>query len=289
MKRFLFLLPVLLLMGCIFERPTYHIYYHGNGSTIGNPPVDSTVYYGGDTATILDKGNLSNGDYDFLGWKSRDYYYSLYYPGEQITMIWEDINLYPVWDDGTDTPFSFVIIDGEVIITRYNEDYASYYILIPETLQSKPVTAINDTVFSNLSICQVSLPRRLKRIGAATFASNNIAQIIIPDSVETIGAAAFWNNSLTKVMLGNGLEAIEPYTFRNNLLIEVTIPENIASIGAGAFYGNDIEMVKIGAGVTIGSDTSMGTYGATFRTYYDEQEKQAGFYLYIDDDTWERL
>jgi hypothetical protein len=287
MKRTLFLLlPVIILLGCPpYEDPTYRIYYHGNEFTSGKPPVDLQKYRTDETATLLGPGELKNNDCIFLGWRNYD---ELRFPGDNITINWDDINLYAVWDDGIDIPFSFTIVDGEVIITRYNEDY-THSINIPNTLQGKPGTAVGDNVFSNFAITAVSLPKGLKRIGIGAFASNEIAQITIPDSVESIKVMAFQNNSLKRITLGSGLKTIERYTFRNNLLVEITIPETITSIEAGAFQGNDIDRIKIGADVTIENDTAMGTYGESFRTYYKE-EQLAGLYLYDDDnDTWERL
>jgi len=279
------LLSFLVLTGCIYEREetAYHVYYHSDGSTGGNPPADSKGYGHGEMVTILGKGSLVKDDYTFLGWR---YNYYFYYAGDNITVQWDDINLYPVWDDGSNTPFSYKIENGEAIITRYNEENASS-IVIPDTLQSKPVTAIDDNVFSNSRISSISLPKHLKSIGVGAFASNSITHLIIPDTVESIGMGAFRNNTLTKVTFGNSLRTIEPYAFGNNHLKDITIPENITSIGTGTFHENDIDMIKIGAGVEIRNDTSLGTYGMSFRAYYN-QEKRAGLYLYVGDDTWER-
>jgi hypothetical protein len=286
MKHSLFLLlVVVVLAGCPpYEETTYRVYYYGNGATSGSVPVDSKKYSRGDTVTFREPGDLGNGDFPFLGWR---YNGDLRQPGENTTISWYDIDLYAAWDDGNDTPFSFTIADGEATITRYNERYP-LSVNIPETLQGKPVTAIDDDVFSNYSISLVHLPSKLKRIGIGAFASNGISQITIPDSVESIKMMAFQNNKLRRITLGNGLRTIEPYTFRNNLLVSITLPETITSIGAGAFQGNDIETVKIGAGVTIGNEASLGTHGESFMTYYND-DALAGIYQYIDNDTWERL
>jgi hypothetical protein len=284
MKYPLLLLTVFLFLGCPpYEKVKYHVYYHGNGSTDGRSPIDSKDYYTGETAAILEKGNLKKGDYDFLGWR---YYDTLYFAGDNITINFDDINLYAVWDDGSDTPFSYKIENGEVTITRYNEQYTSF-ITIPNTLQSKPVTAIDDNVFSNLSISSINLPKNLKYIGVGAFASNNITQLIIPDKVEYIGLGAFRNNNLKKITFGTVISAIEPYTFGNNQLTDITIPDNIVTIGIGAFNENIIEMIKIGTGVDIKSDTSLGAYGTSFRAYYNP-EKKAGLYIHIGNDVWER-
>jgi hypothetical protein len=281
---FLILLAVFFFLGCPPEEENYRVYYHGNGATNGSPPIDSKNYFSGETATVLGKGNLMKGDYTFLGWRT---YNTVYYAGEKITISYSDVNLYAVWDDGSDTPFSYKVEDGEVTITHYNEQYP-YSITIPDTLQSKPVTAIANTVFSNLSINSVTLPQNLKKIGTGAFASNNITQLIFPDTVESIGVSAFRYNKLQKITLGTRINAIEAYTFSNNKLTDITIPENIVSIKTGAFNGNDITIITIGAGVAIENDTALGINGASFKACYDI-EKEAGIYIYNDtSDTWER-
>jgi hypothetical protein len=283
MKYPFLLLAVFLFLGCPNEEK-YRVYYHGNGSTDGSPPVDSNIYSSGGTATVLEKGNLRKGDYTFLGWQD---YNRLYNAGDDLTISYSDVNLYAVWDDGNNTPFSYEIENGEVIITRYNQQYSSS-ITIPDTLQSKPVTAIDDSVFSNLSISTVNLSKNLKKIGIGAFASNNITQLLIPDKVESIGLAAFRYNKLKKITFGTGISTIEPYTFGNNQLTDITIPDNIVTIETGAFLENAIELIKIGAGVDIKHDTSLGTYGTSFRTYYNSLGKQAGTYIYTGNNVWER-
>ena len=283
MKHIWLLAAVIMLFSCTYEESKYRVYYHGNGSTGGDVPKDSKYYSSGETATLLDRGNLVKNDYTFLGWR---YYDTMYYVGDKITIRYDDINVYAAWDDGYDSPFSFTVDNGEVTITRYNEQNTST-ITIPETLQSKPVTAIDNNVFSNLSISAVSLPKNLKNIGIGAFANNRITQLIIPDSVESIGLGAFRNNSLKKVTFGTGIDTIAPYSFANNLLTDVTIPANILTVEAGAFNDNTLDMVIIGAGVDIKNDTSMGLYGDSFLSYYSPA-KLAGIYIYIGSDTWER-
>jgi hypothetical protein len=274
-----------LFLGCPPDESKYRVYYNGNGSTDGIPPVDSREYLSGETANILEKGDLKKGDYDFLGWWYRDYDMT-YFAGDSITIWYGDVNLYAVWDDGSDPTFSYVIENEEVTITRYNKQYASL-VTIPDTLKSKPVTAIDDAVFSNLSVASINLPKNLKRIGVIAFSSNDISQLIIPDKVEFIGLGAFRDNKIKNITLGTGISAIEPYTFSNNKIKNITIPENILSIGNGAFSENDIEYIKIGAGVDIKHNTSLGTYGASFRAYYNI-EKKAGSYIYTSNNIWER-
>ena len=284
MKYSVLILIIFTLIGCIgdYTPTTYMVYYHDNGATSGTSPVDTKSYYSGGSATVMGEGNLENNDYLFLGWR---YYTTLYNPGDFISINHSDINFYAVWDDGLNSPFSFKIVNNEAIITRYNE--YSHSIVIPNTLQSKPVTAINNTVFSNLSISSVVFSDNLKSIGINAFANNWITNIIITDSIETIGLAAFRDNRLVKVTLGNGIKTISPSTFANNNLKDITIPANVTFVGSGAFSGNDIELIIIGSNVEISNNTSLGTYGESFLTKYNNEEKAAGTYIYTGDDTWE--
>ena len=277
-------LAFFLLTGCFYKEPTYRIFYHGNGSTEGRDPQDVKSYSNGDIATILDKGTLRNEYYDFIGWR---YYSTILFAGDKITIFNDDVNLYAIWDDGLNTPFSYRIEAGGVIITRYNEQFTTS-VNIPNTLASRSVVAIDDNVFSNLSLVHVRLPARLNKIGVGAFTSNRISNVIIPDTVEYIGVGAFRHNSLTKVTLGNSLKTIEPYTFGNNSLKDIILPENITAIGTGAFFENEIDMIKIGDDVEIANDTALGTHGASFLVYYNNSGKKSGLYMYIGDDIWEQ-
>jgi len=279
------LLSVFLLLDCSpVEETVYRVYYNANGATEGSAPTDSRVYTSGSTAIVLGKGNLKKDDYDFLGWR---YYDRFYFEDEKITINWNDVNLYAEWDDGANTPFKYKVENGEVTIIGYNEKYNSL-ITIPSTLASKPVTAIDDTVFSNLGVSIVNLSNNLKKIGIGCFASNKIDQLVIPDNVDSIGIGAFRNNNLNKITFGSGITVIKNNTFSTNKLTNITIPTNIEIIEEGAFDNNDIDLIKIGAGVTIGSGTSLGNYGASFKAYYDLEQK-AGTYTYtISSDSWTR-
>jgi hypothetical protein len=287
MKKLLFLLPVLVLLGCPFHE-TYRVYYHGNGSTAGKAPVDTKIYREEDSATVKAPGNLKNKDYHFLGWRWNDSNNRTFYnnPGDKITINVRDINLYAVWDDDLDPPFLFIVEDEEVTVTGLN-GVTAYSVAIPDTLQDKNITVIDDTAFINTSIAEVTLPKHLKRIGMGAFAVNRIRTITIPDSVETIEMGAFRNNSLTKIFFGTGLTALESQSFSNNKLVEIVIPENIKTVKAGAFAENDIIFIRLGSNVDIQGDTSFGTYGSQFMTFYNAG-KTAGRYQYNEtDDIWE--
>lgn len=288
MKYVSILLVLVILAGCVIERrhDTYRVYYHSGNAVSGTPPSDSKEYTSGEAVTLLGRGTLENNDYTFLGW---EYYYNTLYPGDYITMRYEDINLYPVWDDGLDGPFIFEIESNEAVITAYTEySYSGSTVIIPETLQGKSVTAIGNNAFSNVSVSGVTLPRNLKRIGIGAFSNNNITSLNIPSSVETIGVNAFRNNELRRIVFipETALSEIAPYTFAYNSLTNITIPESISVIGTGAFHANELTEITIGTGVVIQDDTAMGVNGASFHTLYNTKEQAGGLYVYAGNDVW---
>jgi hypothetical protein len=291
MKYIYILLTVFALTGCIYEDTTYGVYYHNTGAASGEAPTDSKIYTTGEAITLLGSGTLENGDNAFLGWQY-DWAYSydnaILIPGNKITMQYEDINLFPVWDDGLNMPFIFKIENGEAVISGFTE-YNVSLVAIPATLQGKPVTTIDNSAFSNLSISKVALQKNLKHIGFGAFAFNDITFISLPSSVETIGVNAFAHNALNKVIFAAeiGLREIPSYAFADNELIDIIIPSGVTTIGEGAFDANELNQITIGAGVTIEDDTSLGVNGASFRALYDI-EKKAGLYVYTGDGIWKQ-
>jgi hypothetical protein len=292
MKKLLLLLPVLVLLGCPPFEDMYKVYYYSPDATAGKAPDDSKAYKEGETATVKGQGTLkkkvpgsSEDYYNFLGWWQLDYPYTFFNPGEKITIGWEDINLFAVWDD--DSWLDFEVKDGGITITGLKDKSNTYSrtVEIPDSLQGKNVTVIDDNAFSNLSITEVTLPKHLKHIGVGAFAGNKIEILTIPDTVETIGSSAFRDNSLTKVTFGTGLTVLESQTFYNNKLINIAIPPNITIVKTGAFNENDIVFIRLGANVDIQGDKAFGTYGDEFRTFYPGN---AGLYYYNDTaGTWE--
>ena len=92
----------------------------------------------------------------------------------------------------------FEWIDGEITITRFNEEEFKKYapdgrLVIPKILFGSRVVGIGDEVFANCeSIKEVVLQEGLKEIGKRAFAGCvNLTKVKIPNSVETIGGGAF--------------------------------------------------------------------------------------------------
>ncbi|MDR2477522.1 MAG: leucine-rich repeat protein [Treponema sp.] len=281
------LLVICSLTGCIVIgsgiNPIYHVYYSGNGNTEGRPPVDSKTYRSGDTATVMEKpSGMKKGDRTFLGWRRSSGGDTIYQGGIQITIGYEDISFSAVWAE--DTPFLYQEeSSGELTITGFNASGSYYYqypLVVPDTLEGKPVTRIADNVFKGQYIDEITLPAELVSIGNNTFDSNLLTSLVIPNKVKTIGINAFQNNRISSLSFGASVESIRAYAFSGNDLVTLFLPVSLQTIGAGAFNWSKITVIEIGSNVDIQSDTSMGVYGDSFRAYYVAHNKAAGIYRF---------
>jgi uncharacterized repeat protein (TIGR02543 family) len=108
----------------------------------------------------------------------------------------------------------YSIVDNEVTITGYTGTGGD--IIIPATIEGKPVTSIGDWAFSvQGSITSVAISDGVTSIGKGGFAfCSSLTSAVIPDSVTSIGERAF--DYCTD-------------------LASVTIPVGVTSIGEGAF------------------------------------------------------
>ena len=274
---------VLAVSACIFYPSDLRVYYEKGSSTGGFVPVDTTKYKYGETVVILGKGDLENEDYEFLGWMFEG---QLYKPGQKLYFYYyEDIYFTAMWNDGLGTPFEFEIIGDEAAVIKYTGHNYSY-IAIPSSYLGKPVTSIANSVFRNKNIYGAELPKSLKKIGALAFSGCDISNLLIPDSVVTIGPGAFQDNYLLEVIFGKGLTLISEGAFSGNKIQEVNLPDNITTIANNAFLDNNIGYIVTGANVNIESDTSFGTYGASFKKFYEDGGSRAGEYGRVAD-TWQ--
>ena len=92
-------------------------------------------------------------------------------------------------------PAVFIFDDSgsEVIIVGLQPQFQNIErIHIPETINAKPVTKIDDGAFNGkFMLTSVILPTGLESIGSNAFADTGLTEIIIPSSVTDIGANAF--------------------------------------------------------------------------------------------------
>lgn len=135
--------------------------------------------------------------------------------------------------------FSYTVINGnEAEITAYNGNEET--VVIPDTLQGYPVTAIATGAFrSNTKIKRVILPQNLKSIPLFGFGDcPALEEVVFNTALESISYYAFQNDtSLQNLVLPNHIEKIEMRTFYQSSLRSIDLPDGITEIGEQAFSG----------------------------------------------------
>jgi hypothetical protein len=199
MKKLLMILSVV-IMGCQYP-DTIHVFYNGNNATGGITPVDNNVYHSGDTIFVKEKGSLYKRECIFIGWLLK---------GAEPTFIiteggyftaekggWS-IDFVAVWEY-SGIEYIYSVSESEITIIEYIGAEKGY-VVIPQSIEGKPVTHIDNDAFSSMNIHTVVLPDSLKIIDKNSFSHNNLREIAIPDSVLLIENNAFQNNhSLSQV------------------------------------------------------------------------------------------
>ena len=99
------------------------------------------------------------------------------------------------------------------------------------------VEEVCDGVYEKMgSLCEVTFPSTLKRIGNKVFAGTALREVDLPDSLEFIGEQAFgYCRSLTKAEFYDGLKMIAPQAFAGCPIRKVFIPATVERLGDGAF------------------------------------------------------
>ena len=157
--------------------------------------------------------------------------------------------------------FKYSVSGGEVSINGLTEAGIVHFarnVIMPDTIDDKPVTAIGDSAFEvdrgyPAQVITVTFPVGLKTIGVSSFAGNGLTNLVIPDSITSLGASAFRRNPITTLSISKNMTSIEAYTFNDNSLSEIVIPENIKSIGDSAFRTEEgfAKTITMPAGVNL--------------------------------------
>ena len=174
------------------------------------------------------------------------------YPGSEAQSYAEENNI------PFNTVLQYSINNGEVTIEKYTG--SDTVLVIPDTIEGKPVTSIKGYAFNGSKVTSVTLPSGMTSLGGYAFYGaskltsvvfpssitsigysafefcTSLKTITIPSSVKTIGADAFFGcTALSKVTFFSGLESIGYSAFLNTALTSVTIPKTVTYIGSNAF------------------------------------------------------
>ena len=147
--------------------------------------------------------------------------------------------------------FSYAISSGRVTITRYNG--SAEVVVIPETIEGMPVTAIGGSAFfQRTSLTSITLPAGVTGIGDFAFSGcTSLPSITIPASVTSIGSGTFaLCTSMTSIVVADrnpSFTAVDGvlYDKQGSQLIcypagkqgLCAVPQVVTSIGDSAFSG----------------------------------------------------
>lgn len=144
-----------------------------------------------------------------------------------------------------------LLADGTYEATNYTGDEC--HVLIPSTINGKPVTAISDRAFdSNESIVEVIVPESVTKIGSRAFnGCYNLKSVKLHDGITEMGSGAFYNCSLSDgFTIPAGVKTLKYRLFSNTQLKKIVIPATVEIIETEAFWGCDnLESVTISEGV----------------------------------------
>ena len=132
----------------------------------------------------------------------------------------------------------YTATDVKVTITDC-KTAASGELVIPDTIEGKPVTNIGGAAFWGCaSLTSITIPDSVTSIGGGAFSySKSLTNITISDSVNTIGERAFSDcRSLTSITIPDSVTSIGRKAFSYCIkLTSITIPDSVTSIRLGAF------------------------------------------------------
>lgn len=137
----------------------------------------------------------------------------------------------------TDDGLLYTIANGEVTITGCEGTLQA--VVIPEQIESSPVTAIGASAFSGkTSLARLKLPSALKTIGGQAFKGcTSLEAVLIPSGVIQIGSGAFWDcDAITSIVIPEGVSAIENFLFYScDSLSEIQLPSRLTRIDSNTF------------------------------------------------------
>ena len=161
--------------------------------------------------------------------------------------------------------YKYIVENNQITIVKYTGIGGN--VVIPNTIDNKPVTKIGRTAFSLFN------------------ENNNITNVTIPDTVTYIGEYAFYKNKLTNVTLPSSLIEIGDYAFELNQIKDIIIPNGVVTIGKSILGGYNYIYVyppsvkyigygNIDSPITLGSNVTVIAYG-TFNEYYKNKYNSA--------------
>ncbi len=181
-----------------------------------------------------------------------------------------------IWELDVLELLQYTVTDSGVRINGCDKSVAE--LVIPDTIEGKPVTVIDWYAFENhKNLRSVTIPETVTHISRFAFAHCiSLETVNMPSSLYAIEQSAFLDcPKLRGLALPDSLRIIEERAFSEcSSLTEITIPADCQSIGDYAFFGCD----SLAELTVSGTETEFGTRSAGF-TYQSGYRVQTGFVM----------
>jgi hypothetical protein len=211
--------------------------------------------------------------------------------------------------DSDEGHFTYRLESDHVVITGHTGNIRNRHIVIPSSIEGRPVTVIAPNAFRSKGIASVYIPdsvtlirdssfrdNRLTMvtippgasIGTSAFMSNRLESLYIPSDVSLLGVYIFAFNRLKGLTIAYGFDAmIHLNMFADNLLEEVVIPSSVPFINERAFIRNPLTSITLGADLEFHivwdeeNNRSVNVYpfGYGFEEFYIASGRRAGTYV----------
>jgi hypothetical protein len=109
--------------------------------------------------------------------------------------------------------FEIAVNSTGVTITKYNGEVKN--VVIPASINGRPVTEIGISAFEWKPITTVTIPAGVTTIRSFAFTRTELTVIVIPSSVTLIEAFAFSGNDLVRVTIGANVELSSDYEYKS--------------------------------------------------------------------------
>lgn len=139
---------------------------------------------------------------------------------------------------------SSVKIIGRSAFYNYYHTCAIKEFNLPENLE-----IIEDSAFYGFQFENITLPARLKKIGASAFQESALTHIELPASLEEIDSFAFYESKLSEIALPDGLSYLGESAFGKTEITEINIPPALQEIPSRALNGMKIRELYLPATV----------------------------------------
>jgi hypothetical protein len=216
---------------------SYTVIFNSNGGTTEADPTSRTVASG--EGVTLPTAPTRDDGLTFAGWNTAADGSGGWFT--TATPVTESIIVYAQW-----TEFTYTTSNDEVTIIGYTG--AATDIIIPSTIEGKPVTSIGNLAFENrISLTSVIIPAGVTSIGDHAFdGCSSLTSVTIPDSVTSIGDSAFSGCMyLTSITLGAYDSSIHSSLFNNTGIDgESSLQSAWASGDAGTYLWDGSDWTK---------------------------------------------